>query len=348
MPFTHTTGALAPQSALGYQEAIFPLVSRSFALTIPQLPAPLNTVMTTAYLLCRIADTIEDEPALSVSEKQQYEARYIRVVLGEVDARQFCEALTPRLSDASSAAERALLSQLPRVLEVLRTLDKSQQAAIVQCLRVMCPGMGDFQRDAGLQGLPTLAELKRYCYCVAGVVGEMFTELFFSVAPELAVHRARMDSLAPSFGEGLQLTNILKDQWEDRQRGVCWLPQDLFARHGVDLLSLQASTQPGYGPALSELIGIAHAQLRQAFDYTLLITPEHRSLRFFCLHSIGLAILTLRNLHRRADFHCGAQVKVSRGLAAAAFKTLSALSADDAGLRTLFERATRSLPLARP
>ncbi|MEF9674348.1 squalene/phytoene synthase family protein [Pseudomonas sp. PCH446] len=90
---------------------------------------------------------------------------------------------------------------------------QTQQAAIVQCLRVMCPGMGEFQRVAGLQGLESLAELKRYCYCVAGVVGEMFTELFVDFAPELAVHQARMTALAPSFGEGLQLTNILKDQW---------------------------------------------------------------------------------------------------------------------------------------
>lgn len=346
MPFTHTTGALAAQSAQGYQEAIFPQVSRSFALTIPQLPPPLNTAMTTAYLLCRIADTIEDEPALSIADKQRYEAAYIRAVLGEIDAQPFCEGLSPLLSEASSPAEQALLSQLPRVLEVLRTLGKAQQAAIVQCLRVMCPGMGEFQRVAGLQGLESLAELKRYCYCVAGVVGEMFTELFVDFAPELAVHQARMAALAPSFGEGLQLTNILKDQWEDRRRGVCWLPQDLFARHGVDLSVLHASTQPGYGPALGELIGIAHAHLRRAFDYTLLITPEQRSLRFFCLHSIGLAILTLRNLHRRADFHAGSQAKVSRGLAVATFNTLGALSGHDADLRALLERATRSLPLA--
>ena len=43
-----------------YQESILPLVSRTFALTIPELPQPLSGVVTTAYLLCRIADTIED------------------------------------------------------------------------------------------------------------------------------------------------------------------------------------------------------------------------------------------------------------------------------------------------
>ena len=50
-------------SASNFQDQILPHVSRTFALTIPQLPMPLRTAVTNAYLLCRIADTIEDEPA---------------------------------------------------------------------------------------------------------------------------------------------------------------------------------------------------------------------------------------------------------------------------------------------
>ena len=41
-----------------YQDQILPHVSRTFALTIPQLPLGLRTAVTSAYLLCRIADTI--------------------------------------------------------------------------------------------------------------------------------------------------------------------------------------------------------------------------------------------------------------------------------------------------
>ena len=49
-------------SDAAYQDHILPHVSRTFALTIPQLPPGLRTAVTSAYLLCRIADTIEDEP----------------------------------------------------------------------------------------------------------------------------------------------------------------------------------------------------------------------------------------------------------------------------------------------
>jgi farnesyl-diphosphate farnesyltransferase len=53
------------RGANGYQARILPEVSRTFALTIPQLDVRLRTVIANAYLLCRIADTIEDEHALS-------------------------------------------------------------------------------------------------------------------------------------------------------------------------------------------------------------------------------------------------------------------------------------------
>jgi farnesyl-diphosphate farnesyltransferase len=48
-----------------------PEVSRTFALNIPVLPAPLDLVVTIAYLLCRIADTLEDEAVGQVSERAE-------------------------------------------------------------------------------------------------------------------------------------------------------------------------------------------------------------------------------------------------------------------------------------
>ena len=59
-----------------YQDRILPHVSRTFALTIPQLPPALRAAVTSAYLLCRIADTIEDEPALSAAETLAFLQRF--------------------------------------------------------------------------------------------------------------------------------------------------------------------------------------------------------------------------------------------------------------------------------
>src|SRR5579859_4027779 len=98
--------AIAPSNASAYQEAILPKVSRTFALTIPQLPPALRDVVANAYLLCRIADTIEDEPSFSAEEKGRYEAAFVDAVTGRVDAREFAAHISPKFSEATSESER--------------------------------------------------------------------------------------------------------------------------------------------------------------------------------------------------------------------------------------------------
>nr|WP_114241536.1 phytoene/squalene synthase family protein [Dyella sp. C9] len=338
--------AVAPSHASAYQDEILPKVSRTFALTIPQLPLALRGVVANAYLLCRIADTIEDEPVFSAQQKGQYETAFVDAVTGRSDAQRFAADITPKLSPATSDSERELLSRLPLVLEVTRTFNGTQRAAIVECLTIMSQGMHDFQRVVGLHGLPTQRDMDRYCYCVAGVVGEMLTKLLIDFEPELAPRHATLMRLAISFGQGLQMTNILKDQWEDRSHGVCWLPQDVFARHGVQLQELRAGQQDvNYAKAMIELIGIAHAHLCRAVEYTLIVPARHAGFRRFCLWSIGLAVLTLRNLQDRLDFASGSEVKVSRTAVAQTISLTRLTDKYDPAVRWLFAAAARKLPL---
>ena len=69
-------------------------MSRTFALTIPVLPEPLAVVMTNAYLLCRLADTIEDDIGLDNEQKSQFHARFVAVVKGEQGAEPFAADLS--------------------------------------------------------------------------------------------------------------------------------------------------------------------------------------------------------------------------------------------------------------
>ena len=47
------------------------------------------------------------------------------------------------------------------------------------------------------------------------------------------------------------MTNILKDIWDDRQSGACWLPRSVFARGTLDLEQLEAwHTQPAFRDGL--------------------------------------------------------------------------------------------------
>jgi farnesyl-diphosphate farnesyltransferase len=331
-----------------YQDHILPHVSRTFALTIPQLPPGLRTAVTCAYLLCRIADTIEDEPGLSPPETLAFLQRLSGVLAGQGDAKALAREIEQRLTDRTLATERDLVSNLERVLGVLSRLNETQRAAIRQCVDLMCRGMPRFQFSASLKGLSRSSDMDEYCYYVAGVVGEMLTELFCDHSTEIARNRAALSARAASFAQGLQMTNILKDVWEDRSRGACWLPQDVFSRHGVDLGMVASEPfNPRFAAGYRELIGVAHAHLRNALDYTLLIPGSETGIRRFCLWAIGLAVLTLRKIERNPRFTAGVQVKVTRNAVAMTRVLTDVAGRSDWLLRMLFAQAARGLPLAR-
>ena len=332
-----------------YQDRILPKVSRTFALTIPQLPPALRGPVTSAYLLCRIADTIEDEPALSPAETLAYLQRFKAVISASADPVPFANDLGRRLSNQTSASERDLISNTDRVIRVTSRLDPARRAAIGRCVRLMCDGMPQFQLSASLHGLASAHDLDDYCYYVAGVVGEMLVELFCQYSPEIARQREALYQLATSFAQGLQMTNILKDQWEDRARGACWLPQEVFSRHGIDVARLSADDyDERYGAGLHELVGVAHAHLRNALAFTLLIPPREIGIRRFCLWAIGLAVLTLRKINANPRFSSGAEVKVTRRTVTVTRALTSIAVSNNWMLKRLFESAARGLPLAPP
>lgn len=103
------------------------------------------------------------------------------------------------------------------------------------------PVLAEFQRlvferhipraypDALLQGLrddaegaryETLADLRRYCWYVAGSVGGMMCHV-------LGVRRPRAVAHGVHLGMAMQLTNICRDVAEDWQRGRLYLPAEL-------------------------------------------------------------------------------------------------------------------------
>ncbi len=345
-------GSLTARAALARSEvadeagqmALLDGVSRTFALTIPQLPGDLRPVVANAYLLCRIVDTIEDEPALAPAEKRRFAERFVAVVAGTAPPEPFARELAARLS------EHDLIRATPRVIAITRALAPAARHALERCVGVMAEGMAAFQEHAGLTGLADLRELDRYCYVVAGVVGEMLTTLFCQHSSAIAARGEALRALARSFGEGLQLTNILKDLWDDRRRGACWLPRDVCAAAGVEVATLGRATAGtgDFGTALGALIGIAHAHLGNALAYVLLVPRRERGIRTFCLWAIGMAMLTLRKLDQRRDFRAGAEVKISRRSVRATILVTALTVWSDALLKLTFALVGWGLPRAAP
>jgi farnesyl-diphosphate farnesyltransferase len=329
-----------------FQDHLLQGVSRTFALTIPQLPPELARPVANAYLLCRIVDTIEDEVSLSSRQKQDYCQQFAQVARGRYSPARLSNDLAPLLSDATSPAEHELIKVMPRVMRITHGLDAEQADALAQCVEIMAKGMALFQDRDLSAGLATLEEMDSYCYYVAGVVGEMLTRLFCHYSPEIASRREAMMALAVSFGQGLQLTNILKDLWDDHGRGVCWLPQDVFDRHGGYLL---AALQPGHNDprfraGYLALVAIAHGHLRNALRYTLLIPAHETGIREFCLWALGMAVLTLRKIARNPDFTESSQVKITRRAVKATILTSRVLRSSDTGLKAAFAMVSRGLP----
>jgi farnesyl-diphosphate farnesyltransferase len=174
----------------------------------------------------------------------------------------------------------------------------------------------------------------------------MLTELFCDYSPAIARNRAGLSGFAVSFAQGLQMTNILKDVWEDRSRGVCWLPQDVFSRQGMDLARLSpVPFDPRFAAGMRELVAVAHGHLRNALEYTLLIPGQEGGIRRFCLWAVGLAVLTLQKINRNPKFTAGVQVKVSRRAVALTRISTDIALRNDWLLRRLFAGAARGLPL---
>ena len=332
-------------SDLAYQSYILQGVSRTFALNIPQLPGELRDVVGNVYALCRIADTIEDDPALTPAQKRAYSERLIDIVAGRADEAAFARELGPLLSSSSTASEHDLIANTARVMRINRGFRDAQRRAIQRCVRIMSRGMAEFQSNATHAGLQDLAHLNRYCYHVAGVVGETLTDLFCDYSAEIRRRRDDLFALSVSFGQGLQMVNILKDVWEDQRRGACWLPRDVFKAAGFELQSLSAGEHdPGFVAGLSELVGIAHRHLVDAFRFVLILPAHETGIRRFCLWPLGMAVLTLRRIHATPGFRSGAEVKISRRSVRAVTSVTSLLVRSDLALRLLFQGLTRGLP----
>lgn len=328
---------MVSEADIAFQHKILHGVSRTFALTIPQLPEQLALVVGNAYLLCRLTDTIEDTPGLTHDQRAALHARLIDDVTQGDTGEALAVELQQALINHTDEAEVKLAAELPSVLRVTASFSSVTQHAILRCLQIMGEGMAEFEGKDLSQGLPNMAALDRYCYVVAGVVGEMLTELFCDYSPAIAANGDTLRSLAVSYGQGLQMTNILKDIHTDLERGVCWLPRDLFERHGChgkDMRELLAC--PEASTAIVELVDKARAHLRDALEYTLALPTSEKGLRRFNVWAIGMGVLTLRNIRRRPNFKHSNEVKISRRSVRWTIAVTNRLVSWNKGLRLAF------------
>lgn len=199
--------------------------SRTFALTIPLLPPALEAQVGVAYLLYRLADTLEDAELWGREQRMAALASFARwVVSPEDDAWREAARRAPPTSHAGYID---LVTRADAVLAHLETFPAAAAAAIREGVVATTERMRGFVAQQGPRGeltLETPDDLRAYCYAVAGIVGEVLTRLFVLACPSLASVRPALDTRAAAFGEGLQLVNILKDAKSDAREGRAYVP----------------------------------------------------------------------------------------------------------------------------
>ncbi len=289
-----------------YYQQWLDVVSRSFALCIPQLDRPFRDHVALAYLLFRVLDTVEDAPFRERATQQRQFGRlrsFLRGTPSRAEIEAFVAAFPAELTDG----ERSLLGETGALLDEAHGLPASIRDATFGALDRMAVGMAAYTRRAAPMRLVDLEDVSRYCCFVAGIVGEMLTAVWAHVREADGLDIAR----AYHFGLFLQKVNILKDQKEDEQNGRFFVP---------DRPALLASVgRDGHG----------------ALEYLLEI-PTGDPYRVFCGWSLMLGAATIAQLDEMP--------RSRRSETAELLARTASIADDDNALRQQFAELLPALP----
>jgi farnesyl-diphosphate farnesyltransferase len=298
---------MAPSKTLsesfGFCWDILPNVSRTFALTIPVLDKPVRDYVAVSYLLCRIADTIEDSVGLPPERRAGLFSALTALARDPGDPAQR-DRLLALWEEHPDPHYQNLVAHSGTVLDCYASLPREVREPVADCVREMISGMRAFPAPNGtsppIEACRDLNELEIYCHYVAGTVGRLLSRLF---ALQLGSDWMSDDRVEQGrrFGLGLQLTNVLKDHQSDWGRGISYIPLGWLE---PDRRPPRVSAQ-----SLRTLIERALSHMDTAHRYVLSLPVENADMRLFCLWAAHLALATLRLI---AEGKGSGPVKVTR------------------------------------
>jgi farnesyl-diphosphate farnesyltransferase len=303
------------EHANAFCREILPAVSRTFALSIRLLPGELGAAVRCAYLVCRIADTIEDEATMDAVDKAPLFDALAASFDSEANAAQF--TTTAAVLTGDEACVR-LVRNSDLVFASYRALPGRTGGLVRHWVVEMITGMRKFvlAYPHGVR-IQSLEEYKEYCYYVAGTVGYLLTDLWYEHSPSIgAAQYQALRERSRAFAEALQTVNILKDVARDAEHeNSIYVPEQLLKAHGSAHATILASDRAQQnGAALAALIQLAWKDLDEAKTYLLTIPRRAVSIRLFCALPLLFAYATLRDLTRQPGALMRREVvKISRG-----------------------------------
>lgn len=165
----------------------------------------------------------------------------------------------------------------------------------------------DVRLDHGEFRFQTLAELRLYCYRVAGAVGILMSYV-------MGVSHREALSQAAELGIAMQLTNISRDVLEDARNGRVYLPADWCLAEGLDPTPARL-LEPRSLPQIHRVILRCLAEAEKSYErgnQGLVALPFRAAL------AVGVASAVYRQIGRKlqrlpAHRYSGARSITSRG-----------------------------------
>jgi farnesyl-diphosphate farnesyltransferase len=264
-------------------------VSRTFALSIEQLPPGLRNPVGVAYLLLRVSDILEDHPGLPTGRKAELLRLWAQVLEGSAAVQE----LTSQVADLDrSDPEVAVAQQADLVMSMVHRQPPQVQDILVSYVHQSTLGMARWQEHGPF--VEDEAALDDYMHEVAGRVGYLVTDLFLWYYPDLQPRRDELMPLARECGLALQTVNVIRGLPKDYARGWVFVPITFYQRFGLTRDTLfEPANLPQAMRVVSMLADKADRHLGHGLAYVTAFPRRYHGLRLALMWPFYFAVRTL-------------------------------------------------------
>lgn len=211
----------------------------SFYYAFRFLPLPQRSAITAFYAFCREVDDVVDEvvdPGVAATKLAWWHKEVASAFNGQ-PSHPAMHALMPHTAAYGIEARHLL--------------------AVIEGCEM------DLQQNRYLD----FAGLTRYCHLVAGVVGEVASNIF-------GRSQAATIDYAHRLGLAMQLTNIIRDVGDDARRGRIYLPLNELKQFDVRINELLERKAPwGYSERFTQLMRFQAERAHRCYDEALALLP---------------------------------------------------------------------------
>jgi farnesyl-diphosphate farnesyltransferase len=265
------------------------MVSRTFTLSVKQLPSIVRDAIALAYLLLRVSDCLEDHEGMAVERKVLLLELWDKILEGQTPVNELVDQLTDL---DSSDPEVYVAQKAGDLIKFLHSMPHELQRSIVERVTRTTMGMARWQ----LQGpyVRTVEEMDDYMHQVAGRVGYLITDIFAWYSPHIRERKELLLPLSREYGLALQTVNIIRGMRKDYERGWVFVPQTYLDQVG---LTRDELFTPGNEDKAIQVVNMladkAENHLRHGLEYIAAFPIHQHRIRLACMWPLFFAVKTL-------------------------------------------------------